>query len=299
MDGKVDIEDLGKKIVLLLRSDISEVKTLEEMLRRVGLKKDTWSRIRGGTRILTDDRFVSICECFGVPQQLFFSPLLEFGARLGFSRRQVAEITLTPIPGIDFMSRIRDSERVRALFAILEGFWESYYYSVSREDRILVSRDVLWVKRVNEDDFIEVELDDTHFRYDGWCIPISGQLYFVMEKVKLLNEIIVYATNYPDRTPPLLFGVILCTSGGVKNRAAYPSAAKVAFRFIGTKESLAERYNLRDERATFEKVTSEYARYIDPSDKSLDVDTRSLIAEISNGIPSDAVPFALRMEDSH
>jgi hypothetical protein len=156
---------------------------------------------------------------------------------------------------------------------------------------------VLWVKRVNEDDFIEVELDDTHFRYVGWCVPVSGQLYFVMEKVRILNEIIVYATNYPDREPPILFGIILCTSGGVKNRTAYPSAARVAFRHIGTSEELAEKYEQKDLNILYELLTKKYARYIDPGDGAIDDETREIFSQIKNVIPENAVPMALRMED--
>jgi len=222
----------------------------------------------------------------------WYKGLEAFGESLGFSRKQIAAVAGEPLPGIDFLSRLKDKGIVNDIFNSISGYWESYYYSVSRIDKKLISRDILIVKKINDDDYIECEIIDGYFTYVGWCFPIKSHLYFILEKVPLFNEIIVYATNHPDRKPPRLYGVILCLSGGLDETASHPSAAKVAFRYIGKEHDVREKYNIDSSENLEEYLKDNIAKHIDP-DMEEDGDLKRLYKDIENNIPD--IPFALRM----
>ena len=100
MSSPTNIPDLGEKIALLLKSGRTDVKTELQLLHGIG--KDMLSRIKGGTRVLSDDRFVKLCGLFNLEQKEWFSPLEAFGSKLGFTHYQIALITGKQMPGIDF-----------------------------------------------------------------------------------------------------------------------------------------------------------------------------------------------------
>jgi len=84
----------------------------------------------------------------------------------------------------------------------MEGFWQSFYYSVSKLDRIAVRQDIMHVKRVNEDGFIECDLKDSHCLYVGWGFPITNaKFYLVLEKEGLFDEIIIAVLVNPEKSP--------------------------------------------------------------------------------------------------
>ncbi len=130
MNNPTNIPDLGEKITLLLKSGRTSVNTEAQLLIGLGIGKDFLSRIKGGTRNLTDERFVKLCKLFNIEQKEWYSPLEAFGSKLGFTRYQIALITRKPVPGIDFQSRIAERRIVENLFQSMEGFWQSFYYSV-------------------------------------------------------------------------------------------------------------------------------------------------------------------------
>ena len=186
MADNVWIEDLDGKISLILRSDRTRIQSLEQLRQHLKIGKDMLSRIKAGTRKLTEDNFLKLCEAFDTKQKFWFLPIHEFGRQLGFTRQQIALIANSHLPGIDFNSRIR-GERAEAIASVIKGYWESYYYSVSRIDKPIISKDLLIIRDVNEDGYIECEIDDSHFRYSGWCFPIQSHLYFILEKTDLYN----------------------------------------------------------------------------------------------------------------
>lgn len=296
MSDHVDIPDLGKKIMLVLRSGRSEIKTEQQLIHGLGIGKDFWSRIKSGTRVLAEERFVDLCDILKIEQKEWYHPLLDFGRERGLSRHEISLITNTPLPGFDFSSRLKDDEQVQNLFRLMEGYWESFYYSVSKTDKIVVSRDLFIVRRVNEDTFIECEVEDSIFRYKGWCFPIKNHLYLVLEKENLYNEIIVYATNLPDREPPRLFGIILCLSGGVDEMHSFPCAAKVAFRYIGRSDTIRQKYGLPRNIDIEDWLVRNIPGYVDPNSADLDDDTKRIIESISNVLVPGVVPSALRAD---
>lgn len=280
--------------MLVMRSDRSEVTTEAQLLLQLNIGKDYLSRIKSGTRVIPDNKFVKLSEIFKLSQKDWFLPLAQFGEKLGLSRYDITTITKAHLPGIDLHSRDHDSQRVMNLFQIMQGYWESYYYSVSKVGTILISRDLLVVQRVTPDNFIECEIVDGSFTYTGWCFPIPNHLYFVLEKKKLFNEVIVYATNLPDRHPPLLYGIILCLSGGVDEHHSFPAAAKVAFRYLGPEDEVRRRYNISPDESTKTYMENKVACYVDPNDE-FDPEVREILNNISNVVLPTTIPNALRM----
>ncbi len=295
MSEYVSIPDFGAKVDLLLRSDSTEVSTNAQISKHLKINPDYLSRMKNGTRPLNDHNFIELCHLFKLKQSQWFDDLETFGKYLGFSRKLIATIAKKPLPGIEFVSRSRDKKNVSELFKVIEGYWESYYYSVSKLDKQLISRDLFIVQKISEDDYIECQVIDTTFHYSGWCFAVKGHLYMALEKDDLLNEVIVYVFNQPDRYPPMLYGVILCLSGGVDDTHSFPSAAKVIFRYIGKdQDEIRRKYDIDDSLDVDAFLKSSIPSYIDPGEKN-DPDIEQIIEDISNTIDPNAIPFALRM----
>lgn len=295
MGEYVSISDFGAKIDLLLRSDSNEINTNAQVSKHLRIHPDYLSRMKNGTRPLTEHNFIALCDLFDLTQSQWYEDVETFGKHLGFSRKLIASITKKPLPGIEFASRLRDKRIVAELFNVIEGYWESYYYSVSKMNKQLVSRDLFVVKQIDEDGYIECDIIDTTFNYSGWCFAIKGHLYLFLEKDELLNEVIVYAFNQPDRQPPMLFGIILCLSGGIDDTHAFPSAARVVFRYIGKDATaLRQRYSIDPSQDVDAFLRSNIPAYIDPETET-DPEVRQILDDISNAVEPDAIPFALRM----
>jgi len=291
---KVYIEDLDSKITLVLRSGISDVRTNGELLLKMNISKDYLSRIKSGTRVLSEDRFLELCDILNVDQKIWYLPLFEFGQYLNFSRKQISLITRTPLPGIDFSSRIKDHQMIDDIYELINGYWESYYYSVSNMRNIVVRKDIICVDRVNEDGFIECRVLEEDIYYKGVCFPIKSHLMFILEKELIYNEIIVYCTNLPERNPPMLYGVLLCLSGGVHEMYTYPASSKVAFKYIGSKNFVKERYGSDDFSFIEKTLKDEFCGYVDP-DTVTDDEVVFIINNIKNIITEYDIPSAITM----
>ena len=295
MANHIYIQDFGAKIDLLLRSDRFTIRTNTKLSETLGVEPDYFSRIKSGTRPLTEEKFLVLCGLFGLEQRAWLEDLETFGKRLGFSRRHTSLIAKKPLSGIDFASRIRDERIINDMFDLLKGYWEIYYYSVSTTDIQRVCRDLFIVRRINEDAFIECELKDIAFNYSGWCFPVKNHFYVVLEKDRIFNEVVVFTTNLPDRHPPKLYGVMLCISGGVDDTHAFPSATKIACRYLGSdKREVRERYKMNDSVDVEEFLKKHVPRYLDP-EGDLENEVKNLIRDIANYVGNDDVPFALRM----
>ncbi len=288
------IPDFGNKLELLLRTGAKDIRTASELSKRLDIGPDILSRMKKGTRTVPQHVFSKLCQIYDIDDSTWFSDLNSFGRDLGLTPQKVSIITGARIPGIDFSSRITDKRMIGDIYEVIKGYWYSYYYSVSRLGDKLVSKDLCIIKNINDDGFIECEIIDNYFKYVGVCFPIKGMLYFILEKDDLFNEIIVYATNLPDRTPPKLNGVVLCLSGGVDEMSAFPCASKVVFRYIGKDEEIQNLFDIGDETAD-DYMRKNIPAYLDPE---IDTEPENLdvYREIDNHIPRDTVPFALRMK---
>jgi hypothetical protein len=303
MKGQHYIPDFGKKFRIAMHSS-SFTGGENDILNLLGVQKDYFGRLKSGHRAVSDKILVQLSKAFNINHALWHSNIELFGRSLGLSRREISTIAQVTLPGIDFVSRIKDDDQINSLFELVEGYWESYYFSVSNKQRLAVSRDLLIVRRKNEDNFIECEIVDGHFKYIGYCFPVWNQLYFILEKYQILNEMIVYCVNRPDRYTPVLYGVILCVSGGVeKSMDAYPSSARVAFRYLG--KSCAEvmrncceevKPHIDENEENLEsKLLKVIPKYIFPEEVE-DASIIELLNRIRNDITSDQIPLALRME---
>ena len=287
------IPDFGNKLDLLLKTGTKDICTASQLSKLLEIGPDVLSRMRKGTRTVPQRVFSKLCDIYEIEESVWYSDLENFGRHLGLTSQKVSILTGARIPGIDFSSRIKDVRMIGDIHGIIKGYWYSYYYSVSRLGEKYVSRDLLIIKEINEDGFIECEVIDNYFKYIGVCFPIKGMLYFILEKDELFNEIIVYATNLPDRKPPKLNGVILCLSGGVDEMATYPSASKVAFRYIGRHEDIPKIFDVDGDVESYMKKN--IPAYLRPNEDT-EPENLEVYKAIDNRISEDSVPFALRAE---
>jgi transcriptional regulator with XRE-family HTH domain len=292
MTNRLLIPELGAKIELLLRSDKTEIKTNNQLCQKMNVGHDYLSRLKNGTRTLTEENFLKLCTIFKLLQKVWYEELESFGDRLGFSRKQIAIITQRPLPGIDFSTRIKDTRLILDTFKVIEGYWESFYYSVSSVDDVRISRDLCVMKSVNEDGFIECDIVDPQFTYTGWCFLSKSNLYFAVEKESLKNEIAFYITNMPDRWPPRLSGIISCISSGQNTIHSYPSAAKIVFRYLGKNiQELRRKYKVDPSEDIDKYLRKNIPSLIDPEKKPDD-----LFKDIENTLLKSQRPLALRMD---
>ena len=293
MTEKVHIDKFPEKVKLVLENHTT-IKTQVELARRMAVTKDYVSRVINGSRGLTRDVLQQMSKALGVSEALWQLPLPSLGLKLGYSRRQLADITGLTISGFDFQARLRDGQLIRRLFALIGGYWESYYYSVSRSDALVASRDLVYFGEPDEDDIIPCTVTDAFFTYTGWCFPVQHHLYMLLEKDRLHNEIIVYMLNMPQRFPPRLEGIILCKSDGGDAFSSIPCAAKVGLRLLGTPEELRQSLNIPEGDDLRKALAQRVAGYVSKEELELD-EQKQLLSRLSNAIGTEDLPNALRM----
>ena len=312
MPPRFEVKDFGTKLNLLLRSGKSAYTHTADLSRDLkGISKDYLSRFINGTRALTENAFVEIVRLTsdtGISQADWHEPVDVFGRRLGLSSVVVASIAGIAASGVDFRSRNKDEYNLKSVHRLIGGYWESFYYSVSTFGHQRISHDLVVIDPPNSQGLMPCRILDGSFSYEGHCFPIhTAFLYFMLEKVQVQDEIIVYLVNRPERERDVeLDGIILCTSGGVHDKVAVPCAARVAFRHLAsTRDDMIRKYpSLRGvadesfERELQRQVSGEDG-YLDPRDiKSSDGRLSRIRGLIDNTIRSTQVPFALRMERS-
>lgn len=307
MRQAIRITEFGAKLELLLRSGKTKFRRVSEIAKAIdGISADYFSRIKGGSRQLTEHVFVRVVQLTsdsGLSERDWYDTLNSFGHKLGFSIQEIQRITGSTTYGIDFHSRSRDHHNITSVHGIIEGFWESFYYSVSTFDVPRISRDLVIVNSVDESGCIGCKVVDGSSVYVGSCFPTQGpHLYFMLEKDKIFDEIIVYMMNRPERVKePLLNGIILCSSGGVQDMIAVPSAARVAFRYLGKNIEAVKKaipgFKLKRGQGLEEALIETIPGYLDPRDITRE-NQRYYEAKrvIDNEIVSSQIPFALRME---
>lgn len=288
----LSIPDFGGKLDILIKTGAKDIRTASQLSKLLNIGPDVLSRLKKGTRTVPQRVFAELCKIYEIDESAWFSDLNSFGHSLGLTPQKVSILTGARMPGIDFSSRITDTRMIGDIHETIKGYWYSYYYSVSRVGEKYVSRDLCIIKDINEDGFFECEIVDNYFSYVGVCFPIKGMLYFILEKDELYNEIIVYATNLPDRKPPKLNGVILCLSGGVDEMSAYPSASKVAFRYIGRNEDIPSMFDVQEEPIE-SYMKKNMPAYLKPEEDT-EPENIEVYKAIDNCISAESIPFALR-----
>jgi hypothetical protein len=271
--------------------------------KALGCEPDYARRLLGGTRQLREVHRKTICELLGLGEIDFNLAPREFAVQLGLSRRDATSLLVKGRGGIDFASRVADRRSVQQLFELIQGYWETYQWSVSKLTQQAISRELCVVDEIDDDNFIQCRLIDVNFTYSGVIFPMLQHLYFFMEKDRLFDEVAVNITNRPDRTPPVLRGIALCLSGGVDEMHSYPSAGKISFRYLG-RNSGDVRQRHPDAPAVQDELeghlTKTVPRYILRSEiDNLPAEDpiHSQVRRIGNAIHPDAIPFAMRTTD--
>ena len=262
---------------------------------RAGLscELDYAKRLLAGSRRLSARHIALIQRLLDQPDLDLFASANRIAADLGLPRSALA--TDDSRPAIDFHSRSDDGRAIRSLFDLIKGYWELAFWSFSRKDKPLISRELCIVDEVGESGLIACRIIDVNFTYSGSIFPVSGHLYFMLEKDRLYDEVMVLVTNRPDRVPPVLRGINVGLAGGVDDLYSYPCAGRIAFRYLGaTSEDVCRaRPELKADDPNFEqRLADSICRYVDPDDLR-EGDWPSL-HHISNRVDADQLPFVLR-----
>lgn len=259
--------------------------------REVGVSHDTWAKWKRGTQPSTPNlrRIIATFEAeIGLEPQVWCLPASAFRAQLEPGGDE-GEVGLVPSSQVEFRCRERQPE---LLLEQLQGFWVTFYYSASVADRLVISRDLVEVGSTHRNGYVACRVLDSHFDYRGFCFTYGGGLVqWLLEKEDLHNEVLSYMTTRPDRTPPVLLGLMLCTSGGVSSVAQLPAAARVAMVRLGPIDRLVGALGLEsgDVRRVLERIVP---CYLTPGDVPPWID-----AAISNVIDPSSRPSSLVVQD--
>lgn len=299
-DPIIEVIDLGEKISLLLNHGFNKIKKATTLAEKSGLNESEVSRFRtrGDNRINTN-KFKGLCNIYPqIPEQLWHQPFEIFAQEMGLSSFQKPALAMPPtnqpqIPlmGIDFKSRIKDREFLERRFEIMKGYWEIFSYSTSIREKSCVSYNILEIKELNQNGYIECLAPYGDFNYYGYCFFVSNTTYFILEEINLLNEIIFFATNSPDRTiNPILNGIKIALTGGSSELVAIPSATKISLRHIESLNFIKEKYKLTNDGYSIKEIIKKIRSILNSDITQLN----DILPFIDNHVPQDAVPYTLR-----
>ena len=274
-------------------SSLNEI-NIVYLTNNTGIKEPYARQIIQGSKPPTRKMLSSIVKETNIDERVWELDPFQFGSHLGLSDYEIASLLKIEVVGMNFRSQLREPNQVNDIFELTEGYYFSYYYSVSNFEKRVVCRDVFHVSKLDEFGQIRVVLKDGYFEYSGVCVPIRNHLYFMLEKDHGFDEIVVYCTNLPNNHNRDLFGIILCNSVKLEKRqqSNFPAASKVYFRFLG-KKLIDVSENIEREINSFDELKV-YATYIDLEDpESFGPTDISEIDNIDNTITIDKIPFAL------
>jgi hypothetical protein len=205
-------------------------------------------------------------------------------------------------PGLDFLSRTNDRRAVAQLFGLVEGYWQQTWWSFSKTNEQALGVGLCRIEAIDENSFITCRIYDVHESFSGIIFPVLNHLYFILEKDKLFDEIVVCITNRPDRAPPVLRGICLGLSGGLDEMHSGPAAGKMAFRYLGktATDMQAEFGDMPDEPELEQHLVRTVPRYVSKSEVARLTPgelSRLQINRLDNTVAADAAPFALRVRE--
>lgn len=153
------------------------ISSYKSLASEVGLASDYVSRMVNGSRPLTQEHLQRFTEALDVPVDAWFQELREFASSIGVDRRELSRLTGAAEVGFDFQARLRERSLIKRLHALIGGYWESYYCSVSRTDELVASRDLIHFGDPTDDGIIPCTVRDVYFEYEGVCFPVQHHLY--------------------------------------------------------------------------------------------------------------------------
>ncbi len=299
-DPIIELIDLGEKISLLLNHGFNQIKKATKLAEKSGLNESEISRFRNRRdNRINSNKFNGLCNAYPqIPEQLWHQPFEIFAQEIGLSSFQKPALAMLPtnqpqIPlmGIDFQSRIKDREFLERRFEIMKGYWEIFSYSISVRKKPYIIYNILEIKKLNENGYIECLMPYGDFNYYGYCFFVSNTTYFILEEINLLNEILFFATNSPERNiNPILNGIMIGLTGGSSELIAIPSAAKISLHHIESLNFIKEKYKLTNDGSSIKEIIKKIRLILNSDTTQLN----DILPLIDNHVPQDAIPFALR-----
>jgi hypothetical protein len=268
--------------------------------RALGCDLDYARRLLGGSRRLRPRHINVIRDLLQIGDlDLELSPR-ELAIELELPRS--AGNRLRQHPGVDFLSRTNDKRAVAQLFGLVEGYWQQTWWSFSKTSEQALGVGLCRIDGVDENNFITCRIYDVHESFSGIIFPVLNHLYFILEKDRLFDEIVVCITNRPDRAPPFLRGICLGLSGGLDEIHSGPAAGKMAFRYLGKTgaDMQAEIGDTPDEPELEQHLVRTVPRYISKPELARMSErerARLQINRLDNTVAADAAPFALRVRE--
>ena len=201
--------------------------------------------------------------------------------------------------------RVHDKAAIRQRLEEMKGYWEMYHYAMSRSDASLLSRSLLIVRRLRNDRLVGCQITDRsagveYNEFEGYFFQtVTDRLCLIFEE-KDRSENLFCFTRLKGRHSREIYGIIL----GLSHQARDPSAAKVAFRYLGREQKEVIEHCSIDIAAEIalgkgleDVLISRVGGYVDPSklDARQEKTLRPLIDRINNEILSEQIPLVLRM----
>lgn len=287
----LDIPELGEKINLLLKHAVNDIHSAAILAKKSEISPDYISRFRSGQRRISSNNLKKLSKAYPeISESLWCESLSVFAQELGLSEA-VAKPAFPAMMGIDFESRIKDRNILERRFEIMKGYWEVFRHSISITTHGYIIYQILEIKQLNENGYMECSIYGDRFNYSGYCFLVAGVTYFIMEEFNLFNEMTFIITNSPDRAiNPILNGILLCLTGGSYELVAIPSAAKVLLQHRFSLETVKEKYELNGNNMSIHEIINKVQNIINSDTTRLN----KILPLIDNHIPQDAVPYVLR-----
>lgn len=221
-------------------------------------------------------------------------------------RKQRKYKIASPILGGDFFSREKDSKKIKGLFECISGYWEVFFYPTSSVNR--VTRDVLFVKCINDFGYIDCAKYGHIYNYEGFCFQVANEyphLYVVLDtQMEEFPEITFFLLTLPPIRflrskgckPPNIYGIYVAISVyNLGNNLAGPAATKVGLRYLGDQHQEREIKDIlcKEYLEYFDRCTEEYKERVGEIDITLPLE--QFIAKFG---PRDFCPYELSLKSS-
>jgi hypothetical protein len=296
MSAEEPVPNFTNKFGLALEAAKRSKVTNAKIIHSSEIAQDTFYKWKRGDGYPTQENLTVLVSVFekllDLPQDLWRKDLGDFETVLAGYNTQSGVVSGPPKPIFELRSREKHPD---LLLEQMSGYWAAFYRSASRTDQVVVSRDLVELAGTHQSGYVGCRITDTYFQYEGLCVAFgsTGLLQWILEKKGLYNEVLCYMTTKPDRTPPVLFGVMTCTSGGVDTHVQLPAAARVVMVRLGSTKAMRRSLSMNDTE-TREQLQDLIPRYVEIKELPEWLNTA-----ISNILPANAVPSALRVETDH
>jgi len=245
------IPNFVSKLRLIIIKGESKLKNIDSLRSYLELDETTFQRLINETRaVLSKEKLNKLSNFCKVNPQSWYSPLIDFGKDLGFSKIDIlTNLNLAHI-GLDFNCRISETSEVNNMFFLLSGYFELIHISMSMDN--MIAKSILCVDGVNVrhveqhyfDNIITCRIFEDPYDYKGVCFPVRNQLIFMFESDHVEGELVTIYTHKPGfklTKSSILYGLALGLN--INSIVPYPCACRVVLRYLGSKEEVLKQYS--------------------------------------------------------